>query len=81
MTGEDGVPGLVALVVNMLATALKRWKQFPDAAIPLTCMAMGAFLYQLLEGFSSRNVVIGLCAGGMAVGLHQAARQLSSEAK
>lgn len=81
MNGEDGVPAAVAIAVNMVAIALKKWKSFPDEAIPLACMIIGALAYMGWSGFSSRNLIIGLCAGGMAVGLNQAARQLSSDTK
>lgn len=78
MTLDDSSPAAIALLVNGVAHALKAWPAFPNHLIPLACMALGGIANVALEGWSNRNLVVGICAGGMAVGLHQACRQLSS---
>lgn len=78
MTFKDGSPAMVALLANTVAGALKAWPAFPDKLIPIACMVIGCFAYCAMEGLTGHNVVVGLCAGGAATGLHQAARQLRS---
>lgn len=81
MTLGDSGPALVAVSVRVLAQTLKSWPAFPDRFIPIACMALGALIQMTVDGFTGKNAVIGLCAGGAAVGLHQAGRQLKRSPK
>lgn len=81
MSLDDSGPALVALLVQMIGQALKAWPAFPDKFIPIACMAIGCAVHMTTEGFTARNAIVGLCAGGAAVGLHQAGRQLKRSPK
>lgn len=68
-------PVLLALVINLMVFALKKWKAFPDAQLPLAAMLLGAIGYAGLEGVNPRNLILGMAIGGLAVAFNQQLRQ------
>lgn len=66
-------------VCNVLGVALKGSPAIPNWSIPLILPVIGAVTVCAISGWSGRNIIAGIMAGGGAVGAHQAAAQVGAE--
>ena len=70
--------GLLLVVLWGIGFVCKKWPVFPNKYVPHALLAMGGLAYPFLsEGKAAqREVFEGIAIGGLAVGLHQAAKVL-----
>lgn len=69
-------PVLVAIVIMFIVWGLKKAPAFPGWLLPFAAMALGAVFYPMLEGWTQKTLIQGLCVGGLAVAFNQQFRQL-----
>lgn len=72
---ETELASVVGGAVFILCMPLKRYRGFPDAAIPHVAMVLGAVIAGALTGWDGLGLVRGLFYGAAAVGVHQGIKQ------
>lgn len=70
-------PILVALACNAIGWVLKKTPAVENKWIPVFLMLLGCLCYAAIEGYTSKNLVLGIVIGAGSVGFHQTLRQLS----
>ena len=71
-------PALLVLFLNAAGAVFKHTPLLANAWIPLLLPLIGAVVYPAISDWTAQNAVIGFVAGAGSVGLHNVARDLTT---
>lgn len=70
---------IIAVVCFCICYGIKRTGLVKDNYLPIISMVLGGISGLIMNGLSYEAIATGICSGALAVGVHQAYKQLSKD--